>query len=834
MRTNSDPEDLLREGPWLRRLARALVGGEASAEDLSQAVFASALAVERPRGRLRPWLRAIARNEARRGWRRDALRQTAERDSARSESDGVDVAARLAAQETVARALGRVDEPYRTAVVLRYFDDLPPAEIAERLGLSPAAARKRVSRGVAQLRASLVREHGTDARLWSAVLLPLARPERAAATAVGPAALSSLSLLMSTKWFVAAVVAAVLVALTFLAQPWRGAPLDDAASVLEEVPDADREPTAEAIALAETSPIPDREHVVEAAAAPSAPTFVAPRVRVVDADGDPVDRTRAAWIASDGRVTELELDADGTAARPVGGARGLIARAPGYPVCWLDLSEGGEAELTLEVGEPVRGIVFEDGGIPAEPVQVSAFLWDPAQLPKRVTAELAALGFGFESVRTRTNAAGLFSIEPMPRDWRGRPETASTHAFVDDGRAERLADGTWRLELTRRPTVRGRLVFADTGEPVGGEFTAVLESKHGTKLTSVFADAEGRFAVGMREIDGRMSEERLGLSVGEIEGARAIEGKALFLVVVAGASFPLDLGDLRVDREAVARFLVTRPDGQPVAGAVVQGPRATTYADAAGLASLSTQPGDAVEVLAAGFAPALATVDSRAIRSEQPIVLSPGAVLEVVPLTSRLQPIELTWDRTPFARPIGATGPPGGPFSEIHYAFHEGSVDSKVRGGGPDFPGSAQFRVPSFGPLVVPGLASDASLRVRGLDDIGQVVVEVAVTFNADGATLRRVDLRSASGAHVVRRPSGTLVVRVLADEGALANGGRARIRSRGEDPGWWRLPPDGVLEIGCLRHGAYDIEVRLEGGESRILEGVVFGKSRDVVDVAL
>ncbi len=49
-------------------------------------------------------------------------------------------------------ALDLLDEPYRTAVSMRYVDDLPPREIAHILGVSAVSVSVRIHRGLAKLR----------------------------------------------------------------------------------------------------------------------------------------------------------------------------------------------------------------------------------------------------------------------------------------------------------------------------------------------------------------------------------------------------------------------------------------------------------------------------------------------------------------------------------------------------------------------------------------------------------------------------------------------------------------------------------------------------------
>jgi RNA polymerase sigma-70 factor (ECF subfamily) len=160
-----DSERLLAQAGWVRALARRLVLDEALAEDVVQDTWVAAL--ERPpgadgRGGLRAWLAAVARNLALRRRRRELARAAVERAAARRESigGGEEELERMQLQRALVDAVLALEEPYRSAVVLRHLDGLSAAEIARRQGCSSAAARQRVSRGLAELRERLAREHG--------------------------------------------------------------------------------------------------------------------------------------------------------------------------------------------------------------------------------------------------------------------------------------------------------------------------------------------------------------------------------------------------------------------------------------------------------------------------------------------------------------------------------------------------------------------------------------------------------------------------------------------------------------------------------------------------
>ena len=66
-------------------------------------------------------------------------------------------------------------EPYRSAVLLRYYEELPPRAIARRLGVPVETVRTRVKRGVELIRMRLVEARSFDARALIAWLLPMAR-----------------------------------------------------------------------------------------------------------------------------------------------------------------------------------------------------------------------------------------------------------------------------------------------------------------------------------------------------------------------------------------------------------------------------------------------------------------------------------------------------------------------------------------------------------------------------------------------------------------------------------------------------------------------------------
>ena len=96
--------------------------------------------------------------------------------------------AQAEAQHVVAKAVTALPEPYRTTVLLRYFESLSLSEVAKRMGSPVKTVQTRLTRAHALLRAALDREFG-DRRAWCVALLPLAHmrfpvPSGAVATGI--------------------------------------------------------------------------------------------------------------------------------------------------------------------------------------------------------------------------------------------------------------------------------------------------------------------------------------------------------------------------------------------------------------------------------------------------------------------------------------------------------------------------------------------------------------------------------------------------------------------------------------------------------------------------
>ena len=182
-------EELLEHANWVRRLAGGLVAGPHEADDITQDVWQAVLTakpgtITAPRG----WLAGAVRNVV--NMRRRSSKRREQRELQAAKPDETPTTADLVADQELRTELiqcvDQLPEGERQVVLLRFWRNLPPREVAKQLGIPVNTVRSRTARALDRLRAQLDEQHG-DRRTWCLMLVPLLDAEVLQATALAPA-----------------------------------------------------------------------------------------------------------------------------------------------------------------------------------------------------------------------------------------------------------------------------------------------------------------------------------------------------------------------------------------------------------------------------------------------------------------------------------------------------------------------------------------------------------------------------------------------------------------------------------------------------------------------
>lgn len=553
-----DPAELERHRAFLQRMARALVRGEAAAEDLVQEAFVRAL--ERPpaeRRALRSWLGRVLRHLAINRARGEARSSARERSSARAEAvpPPDEALASLELQERLVAALKALDEPYRTTLWLRFHEGLAPGVIAARQQTSRKTVEARVTRGLERLRAELDRRSGGDRTRWLGAVVALVGRGRS-----GPAALIGV---LAMKKLVVAVglLAALVLGWRFAARGRAPAAPAPASVAVEEKP----APALRGGRAGERQELAPALPARAVAAAPAGSGVLS--IRVLWSDGTPAPGIGLFVIAEDDPrgergVQTLLSDEDGHARVPAIRAGSVRVEADRGAVQSARVLPEEECELVLELpaGVDVHGTVIDAAGAPvvgAEILLVS---------PRRdwLTARVVA----------RSGASGIYEVRAAGADFAvsARSERyvpAFLHPLVPE---EPLSEGSLRVRAdlvldwmghALRGVVRdgdGRgvpeaLIVAGSnrGTGYGISMTGV---RHRLGMPVVRADAGGRFEV--------IGIQRDGMPV-----AVMADGFPIQVAEFPGWESVTTYAELRLETPATVTGTVRDAQGKPVTGAVV-------------------------------------------------------------------------------------------------------------------------------------------------------------------------------------------------------------------------------------------------------------------------
>jgi RNA polymerase sigma factor (sigma-70 family) len=564
-------EQLLAHREWVRRVARAMVSDENDADDLEQGLWLEALQRPPRSGRsLRGWFFTALRRDWTDARRSEDSRARREESTARPEAipSAEELVAKADAHTRVAVAVMDLAEPYRSTILYRFFEDLPPSAIAERQGVPVDTVKTRLRRALAQLRERFDAENRGDREKWCLALLPLLRRSLNTSAARGTAAAAAGVIVMGAK--VKVVVALVIVA---------------AAGVLFWTSRTEVSEVA-------STPAVSKEQASAETRRPAPPTAPQPVATKFGVDGmtrigeTPAIAQIGAWSAGTSAAV-----ADDTGAATVLGRPWYEAPEPPLAAAQTSSSASGEFSLHgLGVGTWLVVATFGDGRRAAQTVELTA------EAPRaRVDLSAAAGGcslrgravhgdgtpfvgwIGFQTIgRPRStevwitsDATGAFAIAGLPIV----PRSAS-FARVADVLVEALQAGK-------------SLAVVQVELPYEGEVLLVVDAPGPVRHGRVLAAADDTPIAGARVLT------RAAMTVGHPAGGTvqsfATTGPdGRFDFVFSGGGMPVSVeadgfvsASLRDDGqgdEFVVRLLksavltgkvVRADDGTPAAGAVV-------------------------------------------------------------------------------------------------------------------------------------------------------------------------------------------------------------------------------------------------------------------------
>jgi len=150
-------------GPSLLRLAYTLTGNTADAEDVVQEALARALPRWERISRVEDvdaYVRRMVVNAHTSWWRKFRRRESPVAELRDSSVPGPGIG--FDDHRRIWVACQELPESQRTAIVLRYYEQLEYAEIADLTGVREGSVRSRVSRGLTALRAALPPNEGDN------------------------------------------------------------------------------------------------------------------------------------------------------------------------------------------------------------------------------------------------------------------------------------------------------------------------------------------------------------------------------------------------------------------------------------------------------------------------------------------------------------------------------------------------------------------------------------------------------------------------------------------------------------------------------------------------
>ncbi len=543
-------DELLGNAAWVRRLAQRLLADRELAEDVEQETWIAALRSGPSGPELRPWLARVVRNFALQRRRTEGAREQRERRVARpdrlpSSSETVE---RAELHARLVQAVLALDEPYRTTILWRYFEELDADEIARRAGIDVATVRSRVARAREKLRDELTRRGGEEPERWLAALLPLGASPTLAPTDGGAWIGGTGAVAMGMKLVGTAAAVALLAAALWWAWPSErgeaGGPAAPAAPIDAQLAEL-AAPADRLVALDERG-----RSLVENSTTPATAASTSARLHgvVLDEDGRvPLAAVRVCYRTGSeidskqfatGDRTKLAAETDATGRfeleAPSADDVGLWFERDG----WFPLKLS-PADLTRDLGRPIEVVLAplgrielaltDENGAPVADARVVYMIDVGRGSQDHRWAYRHSITAGSTGPDGRLTIAGLPC--GMPIDLRGARTTD------DDWLGVATIDVHQRVlpyeaKLLSKPKVRGRVVRAGGRPAAGGNVTWQPFPLGYRDPVQTRAGDDGRFV--LENLRPGKAEVRFGPP-----GTKA-------RVVTLAAGETLDVGDLEV------------------------------------------------------------------------------------------------------------------------------------------------------------------------------------------------------------------------------------------------------------------------------------------------
>lgn len=208
-------EELLTHADFVNRLARRLVFDARDAADVAQETWLAGMRnPPASKESIRTWLSHVIRNVASTMRRTESRRLKREQIVSKPDRapSAADVVERAEIRHRVVEAVLSLAEPYRSTILLRFYEDFSPREIARSEDLPVETVRTRLKRGMALLRDKLDVLHEGRRDAWCLALGPIVGLKWAAPIAAGGITKLSGGLIMASKLKIAVAVVLIAVA----------------------------------------------------------------------------------------------------------------------------------------------------------------------------------------------------------------------------------------------------------------------------------------------------------------------------------------------------------------------------------------------------------------------------------------------------------------------------------------------------------------------------------------------------------------------------------------------------------------------------------------------